>query len=221
METQDGIEQQENPNFFSLKIFNLSKEMEILLQDKLLDILGLYNKAHLQAVVYTILKELAINACKANQKRVFFDERGYNIKDPEQYKVGLKEYKKSFSDDMAIEYGEKSRKMGYYCLITFDHSTNGMTMKVENNTPILKQEELSIREKLGKAVQYDDLALFYMDNADNSEGAGLGLALTIIMLKGEGIDPKYFRIITSSELTLARLEIPFTADFISKRNLKT
>jgi len=52
-----------------------------------------------------------------------------------------------------------------------------------------------------------------------AEGAGLGLALIIILLKGEGVDPKYFRIIIEKDKTVARLEIPFTDKFVSKRDV--
>jgi hypothetical protein len=45
----------------------------------------------------------------------------------------------------------------------------------------------------------------------------LGLALILIMLKGEGIDPNFFRIIIGNETTTARLEIPLSNNFISKR----
>ena len=57
-----------------------------------------------------------------------------------------------------------------------------------------------------------------MDNADNTEGAGLGLALIIIMMKGEGIDPNLFRIAITDEYTSARLEIPFTNEFKDHRH---
>ena len=50
-------------------------------------------------------------------------------------------------------------------------------------------------------------------------GAGLGLALVIILLKGEGIDPKLFRIMIREDRTIARLEIPFSEKFVSKRDV--
>ena len=32
-------------------------------------------------------------------------------------------------------------------------------------------------------MQYEDLVAFYMDNADNTEGEGIGLVMIILMLK--------------------------------------
>jgi hypothetical protein len=69
---------------------------------------------------------------------------------------------------------------------------------------------------------YNDIAEFYLDQAmsgGETEGAGLGLALIIILLKGENVDPKYFRIMIDKERTVARMEIPFTDRFVSKRDL--
>lgn len=102
-------------------------------------------------------------------------------------------------------------------MISFHYSLNGIRIEVINNAPITQQEEKSLREKLEKGMRYNDIAQFYLDNADNTEGAGIGLALILIMLKGEGIDPSYFRIIIREDITIARLEIPLSPDFQSLR----
>ncbi|MCB1140822.1 MAG: histidine kinase [Leptospiraceae bacterium] len=208
----------DNLSFIEIKTYRISQKLEEMIHGYLEMIFKDSSRPHIIPLVYTIIKELGINACKANQKRVFFEEKGYDITDHNDYTKGIIEYKASFSESMGLEYGPKSKQKGYFCNIRFDYSSNGFTVTVTNNTPITKQEEKSIREKLAKAMSYDDLAQFYMDNADNTEGAGLGLALIIIMLKGEGIDPNYFRISINAGNTMARLEIPLNSDFKSIRD---
>lgn len=169
--------------------------------------------------LYTVLKELVINGCKANQKRIFFEEQGLDLNDVSQYQKGMELYKQAFSEKMALEYGKKARQRGLYCMIDFEFDQDGIRVEVINNTAIIPAEERLMREKLKKAMGYNDIAEFYMDQAmsGENEGAGLGLALIIILLKGEGIDPSYFRILIQGEKTIARLEIPFSDRFRSKR----
>ena len=57
-----------------------------------------------------------------------------------------------------------------------------------------------------------------MDNMDNTEGAGLGIALIMILLKNENVDPNLFRIITGKEQPIARVEIPFSENYITIRS---
>jgi len=207
--------------YLTLKTHRMTEMVEDHLRHAAESILAKTSRSNLIHVIYTILKELVINGCKANQKRVFFEERGYDIADPKQYAIGNEEYKKIFSEEMALEYGIKSKAKGLYVLIDFLFDPTGMTVEVSNNTPILAQEEASMREKLKKAMGYNDIAEFYMDQAmsgGETEGAGLGLALIIILLKGENVDPKYFRIMIDHDRTIARLEIPFTDKFVSKRD---
>ncbi|HMV45873.1 MAG TPA: histidine kinase, partial [Leptospiraceae bacterium] len=98
------------------------------------------------------------------------------------------------------------------------YKTAGMYVEVTNNTPVIKAEELRMREKMKKAMSYNDIAEFYMDNMDNTEGAGLGIALIMILMKNESLDPNLFRIVTKPTETIARIEIPFNSDYVSFRN---
>lgn len=209
----------EGGQYLTLKTHRMTEMVEKHIQHALESILAKTQHDNLIHVLYTVLKELVINGCKANQKRIFFDEQGLDIKDPEQYRKGMESYKAIFSEEMALEYGLKARARGYYVLIDFLFTADGFTMEVINNTPIAKEEEESMREKLKKAMGYEDIAEFYMAQAmeGESEGAGLGIALIIILLKGENIDPNYFRIIIQEDSTLARVEIPFNDNFKSKR----
>ena len=210
-----------NGQYLTLKTHRMTQMVEKHIQHALESILAKTSHDSLIHILYTILKELVINGCKANQKRIFFDELRLDISNPDDYLAGLKKYKASFSEKMALEYGLKARTRDYYCLIDFDFSEHGMRIEVINNTSIAREEEASMREKLKKAMGYNDIAEFYMDQAmqGESEGAGLGIALIIILLKGEGIDPKYFRINIEPDRTVARLEIPFDDQFVSKRDV--
>lgn len=201
-----------------IKIYKLSKELEILLLETLNDTLEKFEKLNFVPILFTVLKELIINACKANQKRIFFEEKKYDINNPKDYATGIKEFKKIFSESMGDKFGPLCKKNDYYCLILFDIDENGIIIEIRNNTLIAEQEEKSLREKLATAMKYDDLAGYYMDCADNTEGAGLGLALIVIMLKSEKIDPNYFRISITDNYTSARLELPFNNEYKSRRD---
>lgn len=210
----------ENGRYLTLKTHRMTETVENHLQYSLESILKKTEQERLIHTLYTILKELVINGCKANQKRIFFEEQNLDILSAEDYKTGNDKYKETFSEKMAYEYGLKARTHGFYVLVDFIFDQNGLTIEVINNTAIATQEETAMREKLKRAMSYNDIAEFYMDQAmqGDNEGAGLGLALIIILLKGEGIDPKLFRIHIENDLTTARLEIPFNEDFKSKRD---
>jgi len=169
-------------------------------------------------MVYTITKELSINGMKANQKRIFFEENGLDINDPAQYDEGVARFKQEFSEEMNEIYGKKAVQMGIYVKIFFSYNEDGLCIEVINNTPIAPEEERRMREKMKKSMSYNDIAEFYMDNMDNTEGAGLGIALIMILMKGEDLDPNLFRIMTLDDKTVARVEIPFNENYVSKRS---
>jgi len=201
----------------SVKSSKINQRLEHYILKIITEILKKHDQDKFTDMVYTILKELAINAVKANQKRIFFEDNHLDISIEADYQEGIVKFKASFSDSMSDEYGKKCMEKGVYCQLNFYHNPTGMYIEVVNNTPVIRTEELRMREKMKKAMGYNDIAEFYMDNMDNTEGAGLGIALIIILLKNDSIDPNLFRIITKADKTVARIEIPFTKDYVTLR----
>jgi hypothetical protein len=202
----------------SITSSKINSKLEIYVNQVIRLILQKHDKERYMDMIYTILKELAINAVKANQKRIFFEECNLDITNEKQYEEGMIKFKASFSETMAEEFGKKCQVRGVFCRMNFHYDDTGMSVEVENNTPVIKAEEIRMREKMKKSMNYNDIAEFYMDNVDNTEGAGLGIALIIILLKNEDIDPNLFRIITKPDKTVARIEVPFTSDYVTFRD---
>lgn len=205
----------------TIRSSRMNRQLEQYVLKVITQILTTNNRLQNVEMLYTITKELAINGIKANQKRVFFEDEGLEITNPVDYEKGIIEYKNKFSEKMAAEYGKRCLARGVYVQLKFHYCLDGMLVEVLNNTPVIKTEETRMREKMKKSMGYSDIAEFYMDNMDNTEGAGLGIALIMILLKNEGIDPNLFRIITHTDRTIARVEIPFTDKYVSIRSGET
>ena len=198
--------------------YSFSEDMEKKLNSVIKKVTGKFSQDDLGGVIYTIIKELAINGTKANIKYLFLEENNFDPEDRDSYNEGMKLFKKNISEKFLLQMGAKARKKGLWVKIHFNYNDTGLSIYVKNNRLLSQHDEKRIREKLSKAMQYTDIAQFYMENLDESEGAGMGIALIIILLKAENIDPAYFRIFTEEDnTTIARVEIPFTEDFVSLR----
>ena len=176
-----------------------------------------YNRPALQGMLYTCVKELVVNGTKSNAKRMYFDSAGLSVDDREQYKKGMAEVRAQLSEQWVRQYGLQARDANVSVRVVFKHDRTGLRIEVLNNLGLITWEEERIREKMAQAMQYDDLISFYMDNSDQSEGEGMGLAMVLLLLRAEQIDPALFRIGLKDGKTMARLEIPFTDDFVSVR----
>lgn len=188
--------------------------------NKIKSILDKFNRMDLLDVIYTCVKELIINATKANIKRIVFADNNLNIDDIKDWEKGAAIFRDKLRESCIKEFGNKTKSLNYKVKIRYIYNQNGMRIEVINNTPIPVIDEERMRKKLKSAMKYQSIASFYMDNADNIEGSGMGLALIIILLKNQGIDPQFLRIGTNKEETIARLEIPFTDQYIPFREIK-
>ncbi len=210
----------ERGQVLSVQTYYLSDYGEKVLNLVTSSILKRYGREDLVDVVYTSAKELVINATKSNLKRVLFARIGLDLYNPADYEEGMKHFKEELKEENIRKYKSLFREYQFTVTITFYYSPNVLNIKIKNNTQLIPQEEERIRAKFAKAVSYANLFDFYLEHGDDTEGAGMGLTLVGILLNQSGIDKHQFTLYSSPHYneTTARLEIPLSAEYISRRD---
>ena len=183
-------------------------------------ILKKYNRDDLLAPVYTSLKELALNGAKANVKTVLFKEQRIEMNNETDYARGMSMFKDELNEASIIQYATKAKEQNLMVEILYDYNPNRLIIEVINNRPISEKEETRIREKFKNAMKYDNIAQFYMDGGNSSdEGAGMGIILITMLLRGQGIDPHLFTIRSNhTDSTIAKVEFPISEYYQSSRD---
>lgn len=153
------------------------------------------------------IKELAVNAKKANFKRVYFLDKGLNINDPEEYRKGMSSFKSEIIANQA-HYLRRVKEMNLYVKIEF-LTFQGLSMiSVKNNSILLDSEHERILDKINKAKGYESLEEAFDDVKDDTEGSGLGILVLILMLRNVGLTGDFFKVSTKAGETVARISLP-------------
>ena len=169
-------------------------------------ILSRNNKLYLLETVISILRELVLNAAKANYKRIYFSEKGLDINDPRDYDRGMTSFRNLISKQQVLQ--DKLKNNDYWIRITCIPGSTEVIIETENNAVPTKQELQRIEERIDKAQNIKSFSHTYDAVFDTLEGAGLGLLLTILLMKNAGLDHEHFKLICQRDSFLARLTIP-------------
>lgn len=201
----------------TLTLHSLNETTQKLIYSTILELLTHYNREGLFTSVYTALFESTMNAVKASAKKAFFQEKGLPIYDEFDFKSGSKLFKKQVNDNNLPIYCELAKKQGLETTIHMHHSPDGVKIELLNHSQLYKEEEKRIRTKLALGQKYVSIVEFHKDNSDKTEGEGLGLVVSILMLKEAGIPTGDFRIGCKNGITRTRIEVPFSPKYISER----
>ena len=164
-----------------------------------------YGQEEKKELLYSSLKELVINGIKANLKHHMVEIYSLDETNP-QIQEMLKEL---LNEKELKKFEEIARRRDFNVKITIQHSSDEVILLVENNTVITKNEFKRVQDKFERALQYNNLFEYYMEHGDETEGSGLGITMIVLMLKGEGIDPKVFSIERDeNDVTIAKLHVP-------------
>jgi len=165
---------------------------------------------YLQGMIETIIREMVINAVKANSKRVYFKKMNLDINNALQYQQGMENFKAYMISNMN-SIPVELKDSGYKVELYLKKTGQGFKIVVKNNASLLPFEEERIKLRIEKAREYTDFTDIYMDISDDQEGEGLGIPLTVLFLKNSGFSDNSFSIKSGVDYTESVLDIPLKA----------
>jgi putative nucleotidyltransferase with HDIG domain len=191
----------------TITTFTLPHEIELYIENVIAVFLKQVDQEKLKDYIVYCVQELAVNAKKANTKRVYFSEQGLNLANPNDYKKGMETFKENTLNNIG-HYLQLQKEKGLYIKLVLQIKRNIIFIEVRNNVAVTRTELIRIHDKLARSRQYNNLEEALSQVLDDAEGAGLGLVILVLMLKKMGLDEDCFDILSSEKETIARILIP-------------
>ncbi|HVP18009.1 MAG TPA: HDOD domain-containing protein [Spirochaetia bacterium] len=193
----------------TFKTYTLPHETEIYLDKVLESFLSELGQEKLKEPLSYCLRELAVNAKKANTKRVYFQEKKLDLGKDQDYELGMKTFKQETFDNLQY-YLQKQKEAGLYIKVVFQTKAKTLTIMVRNNVEITKKEQIRVFDRLARSRAFSSLEEAFATVLDSSEGAGLGIVILVLMMKKIGLTEDCFSVDIENGETVASITIPFS-----------
>lgn len=191
----------------SITTYTLPHEMEVYMADVLTAFLKELNQEHMTEYLVYCMNELTTNAKKANTKRIYFREKHLDINDPKDYETGMKTFKIDTLENIK-HYLALQKASNYYIKLILQARNGKICLEVRNHTELTIFEYKRIHDKLSRAQQYTSIDEAFAQILDDSEGAGLGLIIMILMLQKIGLTENSYQVFSENGETISRIILP-------------
>jgi putative nucleotidyltransferase with HDIG domain len=166
------------------------------------------------------LKELIINAQKANTKRLYFEEKGLDIMAEQDYERGMRDFRRDSIERLEHWLG-LLKERGLAIGVTF-HTTGGkLTISVRNGAELTHREQTRIFDRIARARAFHSFVEALAQPIDSLEGAGLGILILLQFLKRIGLGEEAFAIEAHDGETVASIAIPMNRVQLEKISVLT
>lgn len=190
--------------------YTLPREMETYIQEVLLYFLEASHQEHMVDNLVFCLGELLTNAKKANTKRIYFTEQNLDINNDMDYHQGMITFKEDMLNNLA-HYLKLQKKAGLYVKFRIQLYDEGIKIEIRNNSVLTIFEKKRINEKLKIANKYDEPSQVISRVVDQTEGAGLGIIIMVLMLQKIGLSKDNFKIFSTDSETITQMILPLNA----------
>ncbi|HQO39289.1 MAG TPA: HDOD domain-containing protein [Spirochaetota bacterium] len=184
-----------------------SDDLLILINAILVRMLICNDQLYLMNSLLTMVRELVVNALKANAKRIYFKKKNLDINNSSDYSTGRASFKEEIIGDFDFIRSD---------IVQSDYSVNlniipqddRTVISVRNNAAMLPVEQERINKRLALALACESFGDIYDQVEDDTEGAGLGLVLIIMFIKSMGLNTSAFSITSDEDSTVSSITIP-------------
>ena len=187
--------------------YTLPRNTEVYIRTVMEMFLEECHQDHLKEYLNFCLSELLTNAKKANTKRVYFQEKGLDINNPEDYEKGMENFKMDTLTNID-HYLELQKKAGLYIKLSLKILADKIYIEIRNNCKLTVFEKERIQQKLDSVKQYKEMEEAFTNVLDQSEGAGLGIIIIILMLQKVGLSKDNYQVVSEEDETITRIILP-------------
>jgi len=198
--------------------YKLPHETEIQIDEILAAYLKELGQEKLVDHLSYCLKELAVNAKKANTKRVYFNEKQLSLQNKEDYSEGMKAFKEETLSNLDY-WLELQKKKGLYIKFIFHPKGRDFRIAIKNNVEITRKEQMRVYDRITRSRAFETLEEAFAEVLDDSEGAGLGIVILVLMLRKMGLDEEAYEIEGENGITTASLTIPINEVKLEKLDM--
>lgn len=189
--------------------FILDNEEEHYIIDILKLCLCEIGKSNLFEFLSYCCRELLNNAKKSNTKRAYFEDIKLDINNKEDYKIGMKDFKNILLNK-SPEYLTIQEKKGYYVRTAFKIEDDNFIITISTNSKMVEEEITVINDRRERAKTFNSIEDALQIILQNEEGAGLGIIISLLMLKKLGLLSDSYKIETRGNETVSSITIPLS-----------
>jgi putative nucleotidyltransferase with HDIG domain len=183
-----------------------SRDIELEMNSLLVKVLSRFDLLYLYDTFESVLRELVQNAMKANMKRLWYKSLNLDISNEKDYRKGMPKFKDvAYHPEMMKDQLQSSP---YRVIIKMRRRSDGIDIDIINTARIVPGEMERLMNRMKKAIECANFSEAYENMYDSSEGAGLGIVLSLMLLRNAGMDPDVFKIIPDGDSFKVSIAIP-------------
>ncbi|MBX7058517.1 MAG: hypothetical protein K1X75_10670 [Leptospirales bacterium] len=201
-----------------LRGYTFSRTYQRNLDTALRVLLTQAGRPDLAPILHSVAQELCLFASIANMRQVYFEERGLNLSDALELSKNEEAFQSTVSSQNEMSYRERVRRRGLQLRTRLEVAAGAMVLEVSNNAYLSPAQEERLRGALREAMEYRDIMDYFRDHPDDPTGRGLGLTLSLLMLREQNLRPELLRVGRSDGWMVSRLEAPLTEMYQSIRD---